>query len=141
MTPQPWTELITIETMMSLYQEGITRYGGKPSDPKLGCLEGSAGNAYNAGFYNAKNDPPTPLEISLVFSAYLLFYLAKDHCFIDGNKRIAWTSCMYVLATIGLTLNASQEEAEQFMDGVVTGNVDSGADVALWIERHLVAIN
>jgi death on curing protein len=140
MNAQPWSDLISAETIMSLYQEGIERYGGKRSDPKPGCLEGSAGNAYNAGLYNAKNDPPSPAEIALVFSGYLLFYLAKDHCFIDGNKRIAWTSCMYVLASLGLTLAASQDEAEQFMDAVVRDLIDNGADVVLWLEQYLVAI-
>ena len=139
--PQPWEELISVEQMLGLHKEGIVRYGGADSDAKPGCLEGSGGGAYNAGLYSAKNDPPTPLEIALVFAGYLLFYLAKNHCFIDGNKRVAWTACMHVLALHGLTLTATQDEAELFVDAVVNDQIDNGADVVLWLDRYLVSIN
>ena len=34
-------------------------------------------------------------------SAMLLFFFAKDHCFQDGNKRVAWLTCRMLLAANG----------------------------------------
>jgi death-on-curing protein len=139
--PQPWDELITIDRIVWLHTEDINRFGGGHSDPKTGCVEGSAGGAYNAGLYNAKNDPPEAIEIALAFAGYLLFYLAKNHCFVDGNKRVAWSACMEVLGALGLTLDADQEVAEEFVDAVVNDRIDNGHDVVLWLEEHLVSIH
>jgi death on curing protein len=137
---EPWEHLISLETIIELHGEDIARYGGAASDPKPGCVEGSAGGAFNAGLYNAKSDPPSDAEIALVFAGYLLFYLAKNHCFVDGNKRIAWSACMHVLATLGLTLSASEEDAVLYVDAVVNDRVDNGADVVIWLEENLAAI-
>jgi death on curing protein len=132
-----WREFISPEIIVELHAEGIRRYGGLGAPPSDGCIERSAGGAYNAGLYTAKNDPPSAIEIALPFAGYLLYYLAKNHCFIDGNKRVAWTSAVRVLAYFGLTLSATQEEAEAFVDAVVTDRINNGADVVSWIEKYL----
>ncbi len=135
-----WKEFISPELIIELHGEGIRRYGGLNSPPTEGCIERSAGGAYNAGLYSAKNNPPSALEVALPFAGYLLYYLAKNHCFVDGNKRVAWTSTMHVLAHFGLTFSATQEEAEQFVDGVVTDRIDNGADVVSWLAKQLTNI-
>lgn len=136
-----WRELITPEIIIQLHDEGLRRYGGLHSPPIEGCIERSTGGAYTAGLYTAKNDPPSPLEIALPFAGYLLYYLARNHCFVEGNKRVAWTATMHVLAGFGLTLSATQDEAGDFVDSVVKGEVESGADATLWLEQHLTPID
>lgn len=140
MTAELWQKLISRDTIVALHDEGISRYRGKPSTADTGCLDGSAGNAYSAALYTAKHDPPQPLELALPFAGYLLFYLAKNSCFEDGNKRVAWTSTMHVLAQFGLTLSASQDEAESLVLGVVESRIESGSDVVHWLEQHLESI-
>lgn len=140
MNGEPWREFILPETIVTLHDEGIRRYGGKSSPPHEGCIDGSVGGAYTAGLYSAKNDPPAALEIALAFAGYLLFYLAKNSCFVDGNKRVAWTSAMHILGYFGLTLTATQEEAEELVLGIVEKRVESGADVVRWLERYLIDI-
>ena len=136
-----WQEFISPENIIELHEAGMDRYGGLKSLPVEGCVERSAGGAYTASLYTAKNDPPTALEIALPFAGYLLYYLAKNHCFSDGNKRIAWTATMHVLAHFGLTLTATQDEAYELVDAVVTDKVEGGADVTLWLEQHLTAFD
>ena len=135
-----WREFISPDIIVALHAEGIARYGGLGSPPQPGCVERSAGGAYNAGLYTAKNDPPSATEIALPFAGYLLFYLAKNHCFVDGNKRVAWTAAMRVLAYFGLTLSATQDEAEVLVDEIVRDIVDNGADVVEWIGERLIPI-
>jgi death-on-curing protein len=136
-----WREFISPEVIVQLHDEGMDRYGGKKSPPLPGCVEGSAGGAYTASLYTAKTDPPTALEIALPFAGYLLYYLAKNHCFTDGNKRIAWTATMHVLAQFGLTLEVRQDAAYELVDAVVKDEIKGGADVTLWLEQHLEAID
>ncbi|HZI19525.1 MAG TPA: Fic family protein [Pyrinomonadaceae bacterium] len=136
-----WREFISPEIIIELHEVGMDRYGGLKSLPVEGCVERSAGGAYTASLYTAKNNPPTALEIALPFAGYLLFYLAKNHCFSDGNKRVAWTATMHVLAHFGLTLTATQDAAYELVDAVVTGRIEGGADVTLWLEQYLTAID
>lgn len=134
-----WLQIITPEDVLRLHRQGIDRYGGLHSPPREGCIDQSTGNAYAAGLYTAKNDPPEPADIALVFAGYLLFYLAKNHCFIDGNKRIAWMASMRVLAYFGLAPNATQEEAEEFVDAIVNDRINGGAEVVSWLAERLEA--
>ncbi len=52
--------------------------------------------------------------IRAVFRGCLLYYLMKNHCFVDGNKRVGWAACMEVLRALGLTVTATDKEAEDF---------------------------
>jgi death on curing protein len=135
----PWDHLIPMSEVSSLYAEGIRRYGGESSPPKPGCLEQSCGNAYTAELYNESESIP-----GLAFSGYLLFYLTRDHCFVDGNKRIAWLCSMRVLASLGLTVGCSQDDAEELCkriaDSTLEDAIKDGAEVVLWIAEHLEAV-
>ncbi len=129
---------------MELYASRMEKYGGVPSAPKHGCLEGCLGNAWTTESYNlavddeeedAESEYPRP---GLVFAAYLLFYLTNDHCFADGNKRLGWSAMTYVLALHDLTVDASIDEAEEFMLAVASGKAKQG-DVMEWIAERLVS--
>ena len=139
MSAKPWDGLINIADVLWLYAEGIKRFGGESSPPKEGCLEQSLGNAYTAELYSESNSVQ-----GLAFSGYLLFYLTRDHCFVDGNKRIAWTCAMMVLATLGLTVDVSQDDAEAFCmriaDSTLENAIKDGAEVVVWFAEHLEAI-
>ena len=95
---QPWQDFISQETVTLLYAAGIKRWGGSGSDPAPGCVDAALGAAYNAEMYSYDEDEEREGGVGgLVFSGYLLFYLATKHCYIDGNKRIAWACSMFVL--------------------------------------------
>ncbi len=56
----------------------------------------------------------------LTFCGYLLFYLSKNHCWADGNKRAAWMSVVWVLEKIGLTVEADDDEVINFCESILT---------------------
>jgi death-on-curing protein len=91
----PWESIISSGIILSLYNEAMDRYGGKRSPAANGCIESCLGNAWNAEQYA---DAPA-LQGGAIFAVHLLMYFAKNHCFADGNKRIAWASFCYVLIT------------------------------------------
>lgn len=52
-------------------------------------------------------------------AAYLLFHIAKRHCFTDGNKRVAWAVAVDYLLQQGLRIIATEDEAAQLVEDVV----------------------
>ena len=139
MNEQPWSDLITFHTVSEIHEASITRFGGDASlDPVAGCIERSMGAAWNAELYAGRPDTMQ----GLCFAGCLLFYLIKNHCFVDGNKRVAWGSCMEVLRSLGLTIAATDDEAEAFCLDVITGarEVKVTTDVGIWLAPRLEAL-
>jgi len=137
--PYPWEQWIGNETIDKLYAEGIRRWGGAGSSPKDGCIEGALGAAYNAELYSPEVEQEDFLS-GLIFAGYLLFYLATKHCYIDGNKRIAWACMTFVLLTFGLTIQATEEEVVEFCLAISRGDIRHGSDVLGWMYPKLVAV-
>jgi death on curing protein len=138
--PAPWEQWIDFQTIDLLYGEGINRYGGLRSPSKDGCIEAALGAAYNAEMYSMPDVDSETVVTGICFCGYLMFYIATKHCFTDGNKRIAWTSAMWVLAIMGLTVNASDQEAIDFTLALAGGKIAAGEDVVNWIAERLVEI-
>ncbi len=137
MSTEPWGHLIDLERVQALQGEGVRRYEtGIIDAPRGGCVEGSLGSAWSAEQYQETEEGVCE---GLIFAGYVLFYLAKNHCFTDGNKRVAWLSATWVLATLGVSVDASDDEAEQMVLAVVQGEIPSGAEVVRWLADRLVA--
>jgi death on curing protein len=141
-TLEPWTDWITHETVHNLHNEGIKRYGGKASvSSEKGCVDGALGAAYTAELYSMPEVDSETIIAGLIFCSHLLFYLITKNCFIDGNKRVGWTSCLFVLVRLGLTLDVSDQEAEDYCLAIASGNIRTAADVANWIAERLKSID
>ncbi len=138
-TPQPWSHWISDETVAILYLEGIKRWGGSGSEPQRGCVEAALGAAYNAELYTP-DEEQEGLVPGLLFACYLLFYLSTKHCYIDGNKRIAWACMTFVLLNFGLTIQATDDEVVGFCLNIASGEIKSGAAVASWLYPRLIAV-
>jgi death-on-curing protein len=61
--------------------------------------------------------------------------LAKNHPFVDGNKRAAFLAVGLFLALNGRRLVATQAEATMTLLAVAAGSVDEPA-FATWLRRH-----
>ena len=70
-------------------------------------------------------------------SVFVLFLnIAKNHPFMDGNKRTAALICDYYLMENGMELNLETKEKFKFMLNVLEKNIDS--EQALFIFKELV---
>ncbi len=65
--------------------------------------------------------------------------LARNHPFVDGNKRASWIALNHLLRINGYLLFASQDDAFDFIQGVSRGQL-SLEKSAEWIERRSRAI-
>jgi death-on-curing protein len=61
--------------------------------------------------------------------------LARNHSFMDGNKRSAWIALNHFLRINGFLLFSTQDEAFEYIQNVATGRF-SLDESAAWIESH-----
>jgi prophage maintenance system killer protein len=61
---------------------------------------------------------------------------------VDGNKRVGWAACMEVLRLLGLTIEASEDEAEVFVTAIAAESPDitNALAVAVWLAPRLRAL-
>ena len=139
MNAKPWERLITPARVHELHLEGIKRYSEGVAQARSGvedCVEGALGKAWtSAGYEEDEGADP-----GLSFAAHLIKNLAVDHCYLDGNKRVAWLSAMEVLSELSLTLDATDDEAYEFMMAILSHQMTLG-EVVIWISERLVSVH
>ena len=73
-------------------------------------------------------------------AAALLQGIASVHAFDDGNKRTAWMTTVFFLASHGQTLGGfSDDEGEEIVVSLVTHDLPF-EDAERWIAQHLAPI-
>lgn len=71
-------------------------------------------------------------------AAAYAFGLARNHGFVDGNKRIAWTVARLFLARTGLQLNFQPIDAIAAVERLAAGTITQD-DFARWLRTRLTA--
>lgn len=112
-----------------LHDESLAEHGGAPGGRDQGLLESALARPHNLLAYG---EP----DISELAAAYAVG-LAKNHGFVDGNKRAAFLSLGLFLALDGHRLVTTQLDATATMLFVATGALDEAA-LAAWIRGHLL---
>ena len=69
-------------------------------------------------------------------AAAYAYGLARNHGFVDGNKRAAWVTARVFLADNGYDLVFGRSDAIRTMEDVARGKLDEG-DLADWLRRRL----
>ena len=116
---------LTLEECIRLHEEQIRRFGGTAGLRDPGLLESALARP-RSGYYQTLFEQ----------AAALLQSLAMNHCFVDGNKRMAMGCAFIFLDWNGFEINASAEEAERFLiDKVIMGRADVGG-ISKWLADH-----
>ena len=71
-------------------------------------------------------------------AAALCFSLARNHPFVDGNKRVAHAAMETLLVLNGFELHASVDEQERLMLRLASGEMTRD-ELATWLQDHLHA--
>jgi death-on-curing protein len=82
---------------------------------------------------HAYGDPPPDLAD---LAAALAFGLARNHPFVDGNKRTAHVCYRVFLALNSVDLDASDEDKYVTMVALAEGSL-SEAEFASWLRQHI----
>jgi death on curing protein len=134
----PWRALISTDKVFELHQEAVLRFSQAAIADSMSardCVDGKIGNAWTAESYTLSEDAIP----GICFAGYLLFYLVTGHCFADGNKRAGWASAMSVLAALGLTVKATDDEAETLVLEIASGVMKEPLRVVSWLAARLEA--
>jgi death-on-curing protein len=119
------------EAILKAHDEVIQLTGGAAGVRDLGLLESALARAENVFAYEGVDD------VILLAATYAVA-IAKNHPFIDGNKRAAFVGMFVFLASNGFRLVASQEAASETMLGVAAGQLDID-QLAAWIRVNTTA--
>ena len=119
---------IAKKALLLLHEESLAEFGGARGLRNEGLLESALARPQNAYAYKPDS---TTAELAACYG----FGLAKNHAFVDGNKRAAFLSIGLFLAINGYGLHADQVDAIQTIFAVVSGEVDE-EDLASWIARN-----
>ncbi|MBC7733406.1 MAG: type II toxin-antitoxin system death-on-curing family toxin [Bacteriovorax sp.] len=113
--------------LVILHDESLAEHGGASGMRDAGLLESALARPLNLVAYG---DP----DVADLAAAYGVG-LAKNHPFVDGNKRAAFLAVGLFLRMNGHRLTASQAEATITMLGVAAGEINE-ADFAQWLRAH-----
>ncbi len=65
----------------------------------------------------------------------LLHSLAKNHCLVDGNKRLAWLATVVFCYINGLLVDAPDDDAYDFVIAIADGTISDVGEIAARFER------
>ena len=108
----------------------IDEHGGPPGLKDEDALEETLARPRNLLAYHPE---ATLYELAASYG----FGLARNHVFVDGNKRIALTAIGVFLQINGVALEVDEVEAVVVMNEVAEGAIDEPA-LAAWIEQKSV---
>lgn len=125
MTAEPrW---IGKRALLLLHAESLAEFGGLPGLRDEGLLESALARPQNAFAYSVGTIP----ELAAAYA----FGIARNHPFVDGNKRAAFLALGLFLALNGRQLTANQADALKTMLALAAGEL-SEPELAIWIGRH-----
>jgi death-on-curing protein len=117
----------TVEAVKVIHGEVLEAHGGSPGLRDQALLESAV--AAPQATMMGQTLFSDPVEIAAAY----LFYLCRNHPFIDGNKRVALATCLVFLSENGLLpeehLNVDDWEA--FVLGVASSQLDRDQTTAV----------
>lgn len=114
-----------------IHLEQIAEHGGLPGPRDENALESALARPRQRLHY-------APGTLLPHLAASLCIGLARNHPFVDGNKRVALLATYTFLALNGLELDADEMEVADMIEGVAAGSIGE-LDLAPWIARSTVA--
>jgi death on curing protein len=120
-------EWLDVNIVLDFHAEQLSLFGGADGVRDLGLLESALARPINKFAYG-------DTDLAVLAAAYG-FGIAKNHPFVDGNKRTALASAIVFLGLNALDLDAPQESATTIILGLAAGEVSEEA-LARWIAAH-----
>ena len=116
------------QVLLLLHDESLAEHGGAPGLRDEGLLDSALARPVNLALY----EQPDVASLAASYGVGL----AKNHLFVDGNKRAAFLAVGLFLAVNGFRLRATQADATLTVMDVAAGVVDEAA-FAQWIREHI----
>ncbi|WP_407156659.1 type II toxin-antitoxin system death-on-curing family toxin [Bradyrhizobium sp. STM 3557] len=119
---------ITYEQAIAIHARQLRRFGGAPGLRDEGMLCSALERPINKWSYEQASLP----ELAAAYA----FGLAKNHAFVDGNKRIAFMAMMVFLRRNGIAFAPDPAHATTIILALAAGEV-SEESLTRWIRDNL----
>ena len=123
---------ISKKVLLLLHEESLSMFGGARGLRDEGLLDSALGRPQNRLAYNSAS---TIAELAASYA----FGIAKNHAFVDGNKRAAFLSIGVFLSSNGYAFKAGQVDAIQTILALASGSLDEPG-LAVWIKANMARI-
>lgn len=118
------TEFLTREFIEAMHAEQLRLHGGAAGLRDEGMLESALARPLQKAAY----ERPDALELAAAY----LFGIARNHPFVDGNRRSALAAADLFLVFNGWSLEADDNDLIQFVLMVAAGEIDEAGATAFF---------
>lgn len=125
MNEPSWLDL---DIVLDVHAEQLALFGGADGVRDLGLLESALARPINKYAYGET-------DLAALAAAYA-FGIARNHPFVDGNKRSAFASILVFLGLNGIDFDPSPASATVMMLDLAAGRV-AEEGLARWIRDNL----
>jgi death-on-curing protein len=126
-TPRAAWVWLDADVLRAVHEEQLTEHGGAAGTRDEGLFESALARPRNAAAYGETD----AADLAAAYG----FGLARNHPFIDGNKRTAFVAVELFLELNGHELTASDADCVMTMLAVAAGQMDEPA-FARWLRQH-----
>lgn len=121
---------LSLEEIIFVQEELIKQFGGKHGIRDRRSLEAAVMRP-QTGYYKNLIEEASALMESL----------AMNHCFFDGNKRIAFFAADIFLRMNGYSISCESEEGNQFFVKNLEDNMFNFSKIKNWLTEKIVKEN
>jgi death-on-curing protein len=116
------------EVVVVVQEMQIDRFGGSGGLRDAGLLESALARPVNKQAYD---EEATVFDLAAAYG----FGLARNHPFVDGNKRIAFATMAMFLSENGYELAPDRMDALQTIMKLAAGDIEED-ELARWVEAN-----
>ena len=120
---------VTDSVVLAIHEAQLAEHGGIAGTRDDALLSSALARPLNLEAYGEKPDAAS-------LAAAYAFGIARNHPFLDGNKRTAFVVMELFLNLNGWILNADDADCISTMLSLAAGNLSENA-VADWLREHI----
>jgi death-on-curing protein len=115
-----------------MHSDQLSQHGGTSGIRDENLLSASLARPRNLFTYG---ESPTVFDLAAAYG----YGIAKNHPFIDGNKRVAFVAMATFLELNGYSLDTPEMEVVIMMERLAMG-LESQDSVAAWLEENSIRL-
>ncbi len=128
--PKGEPKWVTQDVIMAVHDRQLAEHGGGTGVRDIGMLESALARPINQWTYGQD-------DLASLAAAYA-FGIARNHPFVDGNKRTAWVAARLFIALNGGALAFDKADAINTVLALAAGDLPEDA-LAEWLRERLNA--
>ena len=120
---------VTRQEIEAVHERQLAEHGGGSGTRDAGALESALARPRNLELYGEPD--------ASALAASLAFGIARNHPFVDGNKRSAWVGARLFLRLNNVSITIDKSGATVMMQQLAAGELTED-QVAAWMRDRLV---